>query len=442
MSGGEAVDPAAASRSGAPMRWAARHRVWIAAAIVLIVLPYVPGLDGDFGRSLLSQMGIAAVFALSYNLLLGQTGLLSFGHAVYFGLGGYAGIHLMRAINAGLPIPMPLVPLAGAAAGLLFGILFGAVTTRRAGVVFALISLGVGELVFAAMRILQGFSGGEEGITANRGAGPHPLGLTFGPQIQIYYVIAFWAIVAAALMAAFLRTPVGRMCNAVRDNPERVAFIGYDPVRVRFVVFCVAAAFAGLAGGLHALNYEIVAAEAVGAGRSGTVLLMAYIGGVHSFFGAVLGAVTITWLQVSLSDYTTAWQLYLGLFFIAMVLFAPGGLSGLLLMHRPILRTPAFFGVVKTYAVAAIPMLIAAIGAIMLLEINYRRATQPDAGARMRLFWVDMDTATPWPWLAALALLATGALLFHRCRPWVAQAWQRASDEARSASGVPREGAS
>jgi branched-chain amino acid transport system permease protein len=117
-------------------------------------------------------MGIAIVFALSYNLLLGQTGLLSFGHAVYFGLGGFAAIHCMRAINAGLPIPMPLVPLVGAAAGLAFGLLFGAVTTRRAGVVFALISLGIGELVFAASRMLQGFSGGEEGITANRAHGP------------------------------------------------------------------------------------------------------------------------------------------------------------------------------------------------------------------------------------------------------------------------------
>ena len=141
-----------------------RWQAWFAAALVLIVLPHVPGLDGNFGRSLLSQMGIAAVFALSYNLLLGQTGLLSFGHAVYFGLGAYASIHLMRAIDGGVPIPMPLVPLAGAAAGLFFGMLFGAVTTRRAGVVFALISLGVGELVFAAMRILHGFSGGEEGI--------------------------------------------------------------------------------------------------------------------------------------------------------------------------------------------------------------------------------------------------------------------------------------
>jgi branched-chain amino acid transport system permease protein len=421
------------SQRGRLRRWASQQRAWLIAIAILIVLPHVPGLDGNFGRSLLSQMGIAAVFALSYNLLLGQTGLLSFGHAVYFGLGGYAAIHLMRAINGGLAIPMPLVPIAGAGAGLFFGMLFGALTTRRAGVVFALISLGIGELVFAAMRILQGFSGGEEGITANRGLGPHPFGLTLGPQLQVYYVIAFWSILSAALMAAFLRTPVGRMCNAVRDNPERAAFIGYDPVRVRFVAFSVAAMFAGLAGGLHALNYEIVAAEAVGAGRSGAVLLMAYIGGVHHFFGAVLGAITITWLQVSLSDYTTAWQLYLGLFFMAAVLFAPGGLSGLLSMHRPILRTRAFLDVLKTYAIAAVPMLIAAVGAIMLLEMNYRRATQPDAGARIRLFALDLDTSTPWPWLAAILLLAIGALLFRRTRPLVERAWERAGAEARSA---------
>jgi hypothetical protein len=110
-----------------------RHRAWIVSAVALIVLPLVPGLDSNFSRTLLTQMGIAAVFALSYNLLLGQTGLLSFGHAVYFGLGGYASIHLMKAINAGLPIPMAFVPLAGALTGLAFGIVFGSLTTRRAG---------------------------------------------------------------------------------------------------------------------------------------------------------------------------------------------------------------------------------------------------------------------------------------------------------------------
>jgi branched-chain amino acid transport system permease protein len=417
-------------------RWAVAHRLWLGAVALLLVLPFIPGLGGNFGRSLLSQMGIAAVFALSYSLLLGQTGLLSFGHAVYFGLGAYAGIHLMRAINGGLPLPMPLVPVAGAATGLAFGVLFGALTTRRAGVVFALISLGVGELVFAAMRMLQGFSGGEEGITANRGVGPHPFGLTFASQLQVYYVIAFWTLLAAALMVAFLRTPVGRMCNAVRDNPERAEFVGYDPVRVRLIAFSVAAMFAGLAGGLHALNYEIVAAESVGAGRSGAVLLMAYIGGVSNFLGAILGAIVITWLQVSLSDYTTAWQLYLGLFFIAVVLFVPGGLSGLLLMHAPIVRTRAWIGVLKAYAIVSLPALMMFAGAVALLEINYRRATQPETGTRVSFFGVTVDTSTPWPWLAAIALVLLGFYAFRRGWPLVARAWQQAGDEARRRNGV------
>src|SRR4051794_23839461 len=158
--------------------------------VALAILPWIPGLQSDFGRSLLTQMGIAAVFALSYQLLLGQTGLLSFGHAVYFGLGGYAAIHLLRAVNAGLPIPVPLVPLAGALGGLFAGIVFGAFTTRRAGPTFALISLGVGELVHAASLMLPGFFGGEEGVTASRTRAPHIGGLDFGSQLQVYYVIA------------------------------------------------------------------------------------------------------------------------------------------------------------------------------------------------------------------------------------------------------------
>jgi len=409
-----------------------QHRLWLVAALILVALPYVPGLTGNFGRSLLSQMGIAAVFALSYNLLLGQTGLLSFGHAVYFGLGGYAAIHLMRAISGGLPIPMPLVPLAGAATGLFFGLLFGSVTVRRAGVIFALISLGVGELVYALLRMLPAISGGEEGITANRTVGLHVFGLTLGPQLQIYYLIAFWAFVSAALMYAFLRTPVGRMCNAVRDNAERAEFIGYDPVRVRIVVLAVAAMFAGLAGGLHALNYEIVASEAAGTGRSGAVLLMAYIGGVANFLGAILGAVTITWLQVNLSDYTTAWQLYLGLFFVIFVLFAPRGLAGLIVMHREVAHTRAFFGLLRAYAIALLPAIVMAIGAIVLIEINYRSATQPEAGPKMTLFWIDIDTSTPWPWLAAIALLAIGYWLFRRSLPAVSSAWEHAAEAART----------
>lgn len=408
-----------------------RSRAWLAAAVVLLVLPFVPGLDSGFGRSLLSQMGIAVVFALSYNLLLGQTGLLSFGHAVYFGLGGYAAIHLMRAVNAGLPIPMPLVPLAGAAGGLLFGLALGFLTTRRAGTIFALISLGVGELVHAATLMLPGFFGGEEGITASRTKAPPFLGFDFASQLQVYYVIAFWVMVAALLMRAFMRTPAGRMCNAVRDNPERAEFIGYNTQRVRFIVFAVAATFAGLAGGLHAINYEIVAADAVGAARSGAVLLMVYIGGAGHFIGAIIGAIVITWLQVSLSHYTSAWLLYLGLFFMAIVLYAPGGLAGLVMMHAPLVRAGALKPVLRAYALAMPAALVMVLGAGVLLEMTYRRSTQPEAGPVMRLFGIAIDTATPWPWLGAALVMVVGGLLFRLTRPVVAAAWQQSAEAPR-----------
>src|SRR5438874_10253626 len=411
------------SAAGTATRWADRHKYWLAAAAALLVLPHVPGLSSDFGRSLLSQMGIAVVFALSFNVLLGQTGLLSFGHAVYFGLGGYAAIHFMRVINHGLPLPIPLVPLAGAAAGLLFGILFGSVTTRRAGTIFALISLGVGELVYAATFMLPGYFGGEEGITASRTRAPHLLGLNFGSQLEVYYVIALWALVAALLMHAFMRTPVGRMCNAVRDNPERAAFVGYNTQHVRFFAFAVAGLFAGLAGGLHAINYEIVAADSVSALRSGTVLLMAYIGGARHFAGPVIGAATLTWLQVSLSGYTSAWLLYLGLFFIVTILFAPNGLTGLIMMHGAIVRTKAFWRVLRAYAVALVPAAFMAVGAVLVIEMSYRVSTQPELGTRMRIVWISVEAASPWPWLASIALLAGGFLVLRKIWPSVAEAW-------------------
>ena len=409
---------------------------WLGAAAALLILPHIPGLDSSFGRSLLTQMGIAAVFALSYNLLLGQTGLLSFGHAVYFGLGGYAAVHVMRAVNAGLPIPMPLVPLAGAAAGLSFGIVFGALTTRKGGTIFALISLGVGEMVHAATLMLPGFFGGEEGVTASRTRAPALFGFDLGPQIQVYYVIAFWAFAAALLMHAFMHTPVGRMCNAVRDNPERAEFIGYSPQRVRFVALAVAATFAGLAGGLHAINYEIVAAEAVGAARSGAVLLMVFIGGAGHFIGAILGAIAITWLQVSLSDYTTAWLLYLGLIFMAIILFAPGGLAGLVMMHLPIARTRAIRDVLRAYALALPAAAVMAIGAIVILEICYRLSTQPESGPRMKLFWISMDTSKPWPWIVAGLLMIGGYLALRRAWRPVAAAWELAAEQAKAYPSV------
>jgi branched-chain amino acid transport system permease protein len=404
-------------------------------AAALLILPLVPGFRSDFIRSMLSQMGIAAIFALSFNMLLGQTGLLSFGHAVYFGLGGYTAIHTMRLVNAGLPVPMPLVPVFGALGGLFFGVLIGSVTTKRAGTVFAMITLGLGELVVAASLMLTRFFGGEEGITANRTRGPHPFGFSFGSQLEVYYIIVAWAFVSVFAMYAFTRTPLGRMCNAVRDNPERAEFVGYNPQRVRFITFALSAMFAGVAGGLHAINYEIVAAEALGAARSGTVLLMAFIGGVGAFAGPVLGAIVITWLQVSLSDWSAAWQLYLGLFFVIMVLFAPGGLTSLLLMHVPLARARLLHKVLPAYVLAAVPALVMTGGAVFLLEINYRLATKPELGTRTTFLSIPVDMATVWPWLAGLAVLATGLYGFRKSWRRVGVAWSAVAEQMNAEPG-------
>jgi len=429
--------PVAARKWQSAFGWPVRHRGWLAVFVALVLLPLVPDLDSDFGRSVLTQMAIAAVFALSYNVLFGETGLLSFGHAVYFGLGGYAAIHLMRAINHGLALPMPLVPLAGAIAGVASGALIGALTTRRAGTIFALITLGIAELAYAAAFMLPTLFGGEEGITASRTRGPELLGLGLASQIAVYYVVAAWAFVAALSMYAFTKTPVGRMCNAVRDNPQRSAFVGYDPRVVRLVACCVAGLFAGLAGGLHAINYEIVGADSLGALRSGNVLLMTCIGGAGHFAGPVLGAVVLTWLQASLSGYTSAWLLYLGIFFMIIVVFAPRGIAGLIAMHAPIVPAPAFARVLRAYALAALPAAATLLGSATVIEMSYRVSTQPELGTNMRIAGIAVDAGSPISWIGAAVIATLGFVAFRATWPIVAAAWTVAEEQSRAAKATP-----
>ena len=155
---------------------------------------------------------------------------------------------------------------------------------------------------------------------------------------------------------------------------------------------------------------------------------MVYIGGVHHFIGAILGAVVITWLQVSLSNYTSAWLLYLGLFFMAIILYAPGGIAAIAVKHAGIVRTRAPGALLRAYALALPAAMLMLLGAVTLVEIAYRLSTQPEAGTRMRLFWIPMNAATPWPWLAAAAVTLAGFFLLRRATPRVRAAWDLAVD--------------
>ncbi|ACA17573.1 inner-membrane translocator [Methylobacterium sp. 4-46] len=417
--------PAAAA---APPRRGLLGRVapWLAAAAILAAAPQV--FSGGTALTMLSLMGIAIVFALSYNMLLGQTGLLSFGHAVYYGLGAFFTVHAMNAVAAGrLPIPLAVMPLVGAATGLGFGLVFGAVSTRRAGTVFAMISLGLAELVASGSHILHSFFGGEEGVTTNRTKMLRLFDLSFGPQIQVYYLIAGWCLICALLMYGITRTPLGRLCNAVRENPERVEFIGYEPRTVRLIAFCLSAGFAGVAGALAAINFEIVNVSYLSLNQSGVVLLAAFIGGIGHFVGPVIGAVVVTILQVSLSDLTEVWQLYFGLLFIAIVMFAPGGLAGLALMHGPLLRAGTAHRLLPAYALALPPALALVLGLIGLIEMSFHALVKAGEGSALRLFGLALDVASPLPWLLAAAALAAGILGLRAASPRVAAAWHEAA---------------
>jgi branched-chain amino acid transport system permease protein len=402
-----------------------RYGAWFLVAALFVVLPLA--FSSGTALTMMSLIGISIVFALSYNMLLGQTGMLSFGHAVYFGFGAYFAVHAMNAAIAGdLIVPLPVVPLVGGLGGLAFAIPFGWVSTKRSGTAFAMISLGLGELVGSSALILRSFFGGEEGVTTDRTKLFRVFGYSFGQQIEVYYLIAGWCLVCMFLMYRFTRTPLGRMCNAVRDNAERAQFVGYNPQVVRFLVFCASGFFAGVAGGLAAIHFEIANSAYFSATQSGNVLLATFIGGSSYFFGPVIGAVLVSYLQVMLSDVTEIWQLYFGLLFIATVMFAPQGIAGLMMMHRTLWRHRTLHKVLPAYALALPPALVALSGAVLMIEMVYRLAAKAAGGPGMTFFGMAISADHPAAWLAAAALTVVGFALFRRASKTVADAWGRA----------------
>lgn len=405
-----------------------RWIVWSGFALILIVAPMI--FDKGASLSILSQMGTVMIFALSYNMLLGQGGMLSFGHAVYSGLGAFFAIHAMNlAAGGALPIPVTLIPLVGGLAGMAFGILFGYVTTKKAGTTFAMITLGIVELVFACSLMFPEFFGGEGGISTNRVMGEPVLGITYGPQIQVYYLIAFWLFIATVGMYAFTQTPLGRIVNAVRDNPERAEFIGYNTQWVRYLTLVLSAFFAGISGGLTAINFEIVTAENVGTIRSGAVLLFTFIGGIGFFFGPMLGAIVGVFLTVLLSEFTRAWQLYLGAFFIAIVMYAPGGLASLIMLNLRIARYRKFRRVWRPLAAVCAMVLIGFSGVMIAIEMLYHITLDAANGPLMQRFGHTIDTGAAMPWTIAAALFVVGTIGFRRAKPIFQQSWSDVNTE-------------
>ncbi len=364
-----------------------------AALVPMVFVSYI-------ALTLLSKMGVLVMFTVAYNMLLGQGGMLSFGHAIYFGFAGYVSVHVLNGIGEEfIPyFPIVLFPIIGAIVGAFLGVIIGYLSTRRAGTAFAMISLGFCEMATALTLIFVIFFNGEDGIQTDRVVGPEPIGISFGPQIEVYYLILFWTLLTVALMFLLTKTPFGRMSNAVRDNPERAAFIGYNVRHVRWIAFTLSATFAGAAGSLHAINYEHIGFESVSIVQSGQVLFMAYIGGVGHLLGPVI------------------------------VAFAPGGLAGLIVMHSPIARTnkSLLLTLIKPYSSAIGSTLIAVIGLIGIIEMLYFKSLISKGEGEVIIFWTEFNANGITSWLMFSVLILSGIYLCKISYPKAREGWDNA----------------
>lgn len=284
-------------------------------AAALLALPFALS---EFWTFIAIEILAFALYAASFNLLLGYGGMLSFGHAAYFGVGGYAVALLAK--KAGLPIMLGFVaaPFAAAAVATIVGYF----SVRRTGIYFAMLTFAFQMLLYTIALKAGGVTGGDDGIT-----GVRPTGL-LGQAIPYYYFAL--AVVAAALygLHRLIGSPFGYALRALRANPRRVQFVGVNVRAHQWATFVLAGGLAGLAGALFAMVTGNVFPSALNWTASATPIVMAVLGGIHTFWGPALGAAVYVVLEVVISGRTEYWPLAMGLIILALVLALPEGLTG------------------------------------------------------------------------------------------------------------------
>lgn len=401
----------------------ARFVLLIAAITLLFVLPLLLS-QGLVDAAI--QMLIAALFASAYNLLCGQAGMLSFGHAAYFGMGAFATVHAMNALDGAGILPTPFMPLAGAFGGLVFGVFAGYFSTKRSGTYFAMITLAIAELVHALAPQLKDLFGGESGISSMR---MPAWGFTFGSTNEVYYLTLVWVLLSIALLYLFTRTPLGRLTLGLRENTHRLRFLGYNTHRLSIMVFAISAMFSGIAGGLQVVSNEAANYVLFDAHLSAAVVLNTYIGGVGSFLGPVLGASVMTFFGYAVSDMTQSWLLYQGTLFVLVMMFMPTGLAGIITSLGGLQKRFGLASLLPLVALSILSALLLSAGGTFVIEMLQRffsQSYQSLASLDASTVWPDiMLFGTAWApgafitWFVPSSVLAVGALMGYLAKQWV-----------------------
>jgi len=299
-----------------------RHPLAVFAA-ALVVLPFFTGALG-LPVSIASEIALFALVGLGFNLLLGYTGLLSFGHGAFFGLAAYAAALFQLHLAPGSFLLAIAFAVALAA---LSGLVIGFLVLRRRGVYFSLLTLAFTAMAFYIVYRWTSFTGGENGLGGI--TRPDLLGVDLDDQTTFYVVTALVVFLAAVLIWRVVRSPFGHVLVAIRENEQRALFVGYPVRRYKLIAFVLSTTALGLAGSLSAYLHYFVSADRVHVVFSGEILAMTVIGGMGSFLGPPLGALFFILFREILTQYTAAWQFYFGLLFMAFILFSPMGLIGL-----------------------------------------------------------------------------------------------------------------
>jgi branched-chain amino acid transport system permease protein len=399
--------------------------------LLLIAVPPFLGLGLQF--ALISAL-VASLFAAAFNLLMGQGGMLSFGHAAYYGLGAFATLHLMRATEAGLAFPTVLLPVAGAVAGLLAGLAFGYFATQRAGAYFSLVTLALAELLHVLAPQWAEVFGGEAGVSSMR----MPFwGLTFGSTLEVYYLVLAWTAISIALLYAYTRTPFGRLTLALRDNEQRVRFMGYNAHATKVLVFAISAMFSGIAGSLLVVATETINYTIFGMHSSAQVVLHTFVGGSTIFLGPVLGAILLTLFATVASEATRAWLLYQGIIFVLVILYAPRGIAGVIESHIAHHHTLPGRQLLRPYVTAAMGAVLVGFATVFIVQTaehlfsEQYRAKVASAGELVTFAFlgVNWSPANPLTWLLPVVLFVAGILILRGAAKRIHQLWSKEKEE-------------
>ncbi len=316
---------------------AARRNRWAVPALVLALVA-VPFVLGTFEVSLATTALIFAVLAMSLDLLVGYTGLVSLGHAAFFGFGGYVAAYTAIHLTGNLLVVLPVV----AAGTALLAVVLGFLALRTTGVYFLMLTLAFGQMLFGLAVKWTPVTGGSDGLAGVPApfVGIGPMSYAFTGRVRFYYLVVVAVLALGWFLIRVVGSPFGHALVGIKDNEERLASLGYDTWRYKMAAYVLAGVVAGVVGALFVFFNRHAAPENLFWVVSGEVLLMVIIGGAGTMYGPALGAVLVRLFESYVSSYTDRWQTLLGLLFVAFVLFAPGGIVGVIRRRRNRGRAP------------------------------------------------------------------------------------------------------